>query len=872
MNPKTYEKLTHVNYGGATCVVSPLTISADFSEFESVLARLHQFFLHDWGVASGLQVQGTIGSANVQVQAGIAIDRKGNLIVLSTGGAGLLGDTPPLTEVPVPVAIPTASLTSQKYLLTIQWHETHRAITSPPDFFCGKQEQTPQLRLQPVTGFTDADDFVCLAVIELDTGGVLKSIHALDATAPLSRRRLGETIGALSLESPTDSNPMGSVQETSAGVIAALPGGNGLQITAGVTGLTGKLCIGQLAATPPPDVAGSLIVLSSTPGGGGGVETRDSNGKRMAVLTTTGTAATQAGYIGVNSAAGTEVVSLSASASGAGQVQVQTRAGQPAVVLNTTGTADDGVVHILSNNQDVITLGPGGVSSQGNITTQGSLSSQGGITTTGAITAQGSLTAASLTSQGAITAQGSVQVQTRAGQPAVVLNTTGTADDGVVHILSNNQDLITLGPGGVSSKGNITTQGSLSSQGGITTTGAITAQGSLTAASLTSQGAIAAQGNISSQGSLTTQGSITANSGITAASISSQGNISAQGVVSCNYVSGQGWTAFNGGISGGNSWSLQSGGVWGNGWALQTSAVWGQDWTLRSDAVWGKGWTLQSGGVWGDGWNMTKGSATVWNSNGKNVVSLGAWGTGPDGYLATTANDGHTLVELTTTSGGSNAAVVVLNSAGKSAVQLEVQSGGAGLLSVRDANGNPRVLMDGGSGTKSFVLPHPNDPQRQIVYASLEGPEGAAYCRGRASLKDGLAEVSFPEHFALVVNAATVTIQVTPRSADSKGLAVTGRSDVGFRVRELGGGTGTYEFDYFATGVRKGFEGYQAVVPKGISPLGQPMMGETTPAPREAVGPVVPPPPARPAEPAGASPAPVLPAPPSEKPEPWNLL
>jgi hypothetical protein len=48
-------------------------------------------------VASGLQVQGTLGAADLRVQAGIAIDRKGNLIVLSTGGSGLLGDVPPLT-------------------------------------------------------------------------------------------------------------------------------------------------------------------------------------------------------------------------------------------------------------------------------------------------------------------------------------------------------------------------------------------------------------------------------------------------------------------------------------------------------------------------------------------------------------------------------------------------------------------------------------------------------------------------------------------------------------------------------------------------------------------------------------------------------
>ena len=119
MDPKTYEKLQRVNYGGATCNITPLTLTTDFMEYESVWARLHQYFLHDWGVASGLEVRAAPGAANLQVQAGIAVDRRGNLIVLSTGGSGMLGDAEPLTEASVPVTVPTADLISQKYMLTI---------------------------------------------------------------------------------------------------------------------------------------------------------------------------------------------------------------------------------------------------------------------------------------------------------------------------------------------------------------------------------------------------------------------------------------------------------------------------------------------------------------------------------------------------------------------------------------------------------------------------------------------------------------------------------------------------------------------------------------------------------------------------------
>jgi hypothetical protein len=700
-------------------------------------------------VVSGLQVQGTLGAANLQVQAGIAIDRRGNLIVLSTGGSGVLGDAPPLTETPVPVTVPTAGLISQKYLLTIQWKETHRQIASPSDFFCGKEEQTPQLRLQPVTGFTDSDDYVCLAVVELDTGGVVKSVNVQDSAAPLGRRRLGETVGAVRFEASMNSNPAGTVQEMPAAALEPLPAGNGLQITAALTALTGKLCLAPTSATLPYDLPGSTVVLSNTQGGGGGVKTLDVNGKVMAAFTTSGTGSQQAGYVTVGTAAGTEIVSLGASATGTGQVQVQTRAGKPAVVLNTVGAADDGIVHVLSNNQDVVTLGPEGISSKGNISTLGSLSSQGGVTTVGAITAQGNLMAGNVASQGTVTAQGS----------------------------------------------------------------------------------------------MIAQGSITAHGSITAASIASQGGISAQGPVSCTFVSGQGWSASNGAISG-NGWSHGAGGVS------------------------GQGWSLGAGGVFGQGWSFQRGWASFQNGNNKNVVTLATTAGSADGFFETEANAGFPLIRLSTVGAG-NASLALFNPASKPVVQFWVGAGGAGTLAVRDGNGTTKLWMDGSNGSKNFVLPHPNDPQRQIVYTCLEGPEAAAYCRGRASLTEGLAEVSFPEHFALVVNGSAVTIQVTPRSADSKGLAVVGQSDSGFRVRELLAGAGTYEFDYFATGIRKGFEEYQAVVPKDISPLGQPMMGEPAPAGPEAVSAVKSPPAAPATEPAAPAPAP---APQGEKPDPWSLL
>lgn len=120
------------------------------------------------------------------------------------------------------------------------------------------------------------------------------------------------------------------------------------------------------------------------------------------------------------------------------------------------------------------------------------------------------------------------------------------------------------------------------------------------------------------------------------------------------------------------------------------------------------------------------------------------------------------------------------------------------------------------SSVKNFVMDHPLDNKKEIVYASLEGPEAAAYERGTATLKNGETFITFSEHFALVVNPATMTILTSPWDAQSRGLAITERNEKGFQVKELGGGRGNYKFDWEVKGVRKGYENYQPIRDKEI--------------------------------------------------------
>lgn len=58
-----------------------------------------------------------------------------------------------------------------------------------------------------------------------------------------------------------------------------------------------------------------------------------------------------------------------------------------------------------------------------------------------------------------------------------------------------------------------------------------------------------------------------------------------------------------------------------------------------------------------------------------------------------------------------------------------------------------------------------------------------------------------------------MTVQLTPLSAESKGLAVVEKSVRGFMVIELDAGQGTYDFDYLVMVVREGYENYQVFRP-----------------------------------------------------------
>lgn len=145
----------------------------------------------------------------------------------------------------------------------------------------------------------------------------------------------------------------------------------------------------------------------------------------------------------------------------------------------------------------------------------------------------------------------------------------------------------------------------------------------------------------------------------------------------------------------------------------------------------------------------------------------------------------------------------------------------SGGIWVSDNTGQPvySAGINGSNGdvwgrTKSFIVPHPKDENLMIRYTALEGPEAAIYTRGTVNLVSGQAYVTLPEHFSVMANAPSITVSLTPRAAESKGVAAVEVTGQGFRVVELFQGTGDYSVDYLVHALRSGFENHQVYLPR----------------------------------------------------------
>jgi hypothetical protein len=267
-------------------------------------------------------------------------------------------------------------------------------------------------------------------------------------------------------------------------------------------------------------------------------------------------------------------------------------------------------------------------------------------------------------------------------------------------------------------------------------------------------------------------------------------------------------TGTGAGISGTGHW-----GVYGQGNASQTTGVYG----LSGNPSLETGWA----GVWGDSHDFTAVQGTSFKDRGvlgiTNSASAVAAVEGlnkASGGVGVLGRTGGGSGLLSSASAGVWGDSPDPNGAGvfgsSPSVGVSGYSGSVGVFGHANigvhgnANGTADsvgILFTGGlagTGTKSFIEPHPTDAGKQIRYVCLEGRESGTYFRGTGRIVGGFATIEVPEDFRLVSRPDGLTVQLTP-VGDLAVLAVMSQSLDRIVVR----GSGDVEFHYMVNGVRR---------------------------------------------------------------------
>jgi hypothetical protein len=209
--------------------------------------------------------------------------------------------------------------------------------------------------------------------------------------------------------------------------------------------------------------------------------------------------------------------------------------------------------------------------------------------------------------------------------------------------------------------------------------------------------------------------------------------------------------------------------------------------------------------------------------NGNRNVLVSTFTGAPNGGLVGVYNeDGNERGLFATSNTTDNGFLTLRGPNGNLNLLLGSLSGAAdnGFLGVYDADGTIQagVFVNAqGQGevfgdVKNFAVDHPRRPGTKLVYASLEGPEVAIYHRGSVRLERGRGAIELPEHFVALANADSITVQLTPRSFDSKGVGFGELQGNSIEIRELDGGRGSYDVHYVVHAVRRGYEDRSPVV------------------------------------------------------------
>ncbi|MEZ4731288.1 MAG: tail fiber domain-containing protein [Caldilineaceae bacterium] len=160
----------------------------DFQEYHQRLAALHHAYLHGWGIVSGLDVGvSPTDSHALTIQPGIALDRAGQLIVLSAHAESRAFVGAAQAEIAPPFVIDVRDLNANRtYNLTIQ--------------SATELNNADQIEFLPWFQFNLADEppaaiaegtALILALIRLDAEGKIAALHSEDPAFVHRRHMMG---------------------------------------------------------------------------------------------------------------------------------------------------------------------------------------------------------------------------------------------------------------------------------------------------------------------------------------------------------------------------------------------------------------------------------------------------------------------------------------------------------------------------------------------------------------------------------------------------------------------------------------------------------------------------------------------------------
>lgn len=197
----------------------------------------------------------------------------------------------------------------------------------------------------------------------------------------------------------------------------------------------------------------------------------------------------------------------------------------------------------------------------------------------------------------------------------------------------------------------------------------------------------------------------------------------------------------------------------------------------------------------------SSGYLQLYNGQGKENVILSSpeESNGNAGWIGTLDPDGNDLIRLTTMKGSEGyQASIGLYYHGRDAGFFYVDENGRSVLSTD-------LLYVNGNQLRSSSTNYTETNLRSSSFSPCYVSESAGQItfRGTATLTNGTFRIVLPPEEAKKMTEGSVTIQLTPLSTSSKGLAVVQKENDAFTVAELQSGKGSYAFDWTLTALCK---------------------------------------------------------------------